>query len=107
MYAAKCTARLPDPFNSINLYADLSKTTMENHRQLATITKALQNHKIPYKWGFPTKLLSTHQNKTHVVRMLPSGLQLFKAWHIILADTPDPQDQSNHQMETGGAYQNA
>lgn len=78
MYAAKRATRLPDPFTNIALYADLSKATMENRRQLATITKVLQNHKIPYKWGFLTKLLITHQNKTHTVRTLPMGLTLLR-----------------------------
>lgn len=99
MCAAKHTARLPAPFYSIHFYADLSKATMENCRQLATITKALQNHKILYEWGFPTKLLITHQSKTHAVRTLSTGLQLQKDWHIIPEDTPDPRDQTTFQME--------
>lgn len=102
MHAAKRTARLPDPFANIALYADLSKATMENRRQLSTITKALQNHKIPYKWGFPTKLLITHQNKTHVVRTLSMGLTLLRNWHIIPEEWPCPSDHPPIHMETGG-----
>lgn len=107
MYAAKRATRLPDPFTNIALYADLSKTTMENRRQLATITKVLQNHKIPYKWGFPTKLLITHQNKTYAVRTLPMGLTLLRNWHMIPEETPHPSDQLPILMETGGDPPNA
>lgn len=107
MYAAKCASRLPNPFTTVALYADLSKATMEYRRQLATITKALQNHKITYKWGFPIKLLITHQNKTHAVRTLPAGLKLLKTWPIIPEEAPDPADQLPSLMETGGAYQDA
>lgn len=85
------------------LYADLSKATMENHRQLATITKAIQNHTIHYKWGLSNKLLITHQNKTHAVRTLSVGLKLLRSWHIIPEDDPDPSNQPSAHMETGGA----
>lgn len=68
MFATKRTARMPDSFSTVAFYADLSKATMENCRQLVSITKALQNHKIQCKWSFPTKLLITRQNKIHTVR---------------------------------------
>lgn len=73
MLAVKRTLHLLEPFTSFVLYADLSKPTMDNRRQITTITKALQKHHIPYKWGFPTKLLIVHQGKTHTVRTLPEG----------------------------------
>lgn len=98
MYAAKQAVRLPDPFTNIALYADLSKATMENHRKLGTIAKALQNHKIPYKWGFLTKLLITHQNKTHAVRTHPVELKLLRNWRIFPEEVLDPSDQrSTHR----------
>lgn len=98
MYAAKHTARLPDPFTTVALYADLSKATMENRRQLATITKALQNHKTPYKWGFPTKLLDKQNSCSEDT---PCGTYI-------------SEDLAHHSrrsffwptvMVTGGAYQ--
>lgn len=77
MHAAKRGDKLPEPFTNIGLYTDLSKT-IENRRQLSTTTKALQNHHITYKWGFPTKLLIMHQGRTHAIRTLLGGLQLLK-----------------------------
>lgn len=55
---------------------------MDNQCQQTTIMKALQNHCIHYKWGFPTKLLIMHQGKTHVVRTLSSGLQLLPSCYL-------------------------
>lgn len=98
-------ARLPDPFTTVAFYSNLSNATMENYRQLSTLTKALQNHKIPYKWGFPTKLLITHQNKTQAVRTLSAGLKILKTWCIIPEEEPDPSVQLSTHMETGGVYQ--
>lgn len=42
--------QLPAPYTDIQLYADLSKYTLELRCQLATVTKALCNHNIPYKY---------------------------------------------------------
>lgn len=107
MFAAKRSPNLPDPFTAIALYTDLSKVTMENRRQLATITKALQNHRIPYKWGFPTKLLITFQSKTHVVRTLQADLHLLRLWRIIPEDSPKPPPSPPSQMEAEWSLQDA
>lgn len=107
MFAAKRSSNLPDPFTAIALYTDLSKATMENSRQLATITKALQNHHIQYKWGFPTKLLITYQSKTHAVRTLQAGLQLLRLWRIIPEETPRPPPSPPLQMEADWSLQDA
>lgn len=100
MYADKRTPRLPDPFSAVALYVDLSKATMKNRRQLAIITKALQNLKFLCKWF-------SHYNKTHIVRTLPACLKLLWHGHIIPEEVPNPSDHLSAHMETGGAYQDA
>lgn len=47
---ARALPELPAPYNGVHLYADLSQYTLNLRRQMKTITKALNNHKIPYKW---------------------------------------------------------
>lgn len=46
---------LPDPYADISVYSDISQHTMQARRNLATLTKLFQNHKLPYTWGFSNK----------------------------------------------------
>ncbi|XP_077327941.1 uncharacterized protein LOC143981418 [Lithobates pipiens] len=74
---------LPDPYADISVYSDISQYTMQARRNLAMLTKHLQNHKIPYTWGFPTKILVTKDNKTFVITNLENGLKLARQWQLL------------------------
>lgn len=74
---------LPAPYSDISVYADLSQHTMLARKKLSSITKLLQNHKIPYSWGFPTKLLIVKDNRTLVIKSLEEGLALAKRWDLL------------------------
>lgn len=47
--AARHKSSLPAPFTDIQLFPDLSKYTLQLRRQLNPLTKAMNNHTIPYK----------------------------------------------------------
>lgn len=61
------TNPLPDPYAGIKLFADLSQHTLMARRQLVSVTKMLQNHKILYRWGPPAKLVINRGNKQHII----------------------------------------
>lgn len=103
MFAAKRSSILPEPVVTSKLYADLSKTTMDTQRQLATITKPLQNNHIPYKWGFPVKLLITYQSKTYIVK----SLKRLRDWCLIPEETTSSDNPSSSQMDTDWSLQDA
>ncbi|CAH2300976.1 Hypothetical predicted protein [Pelobates cultripes] len=48
---------LPEQYRHIQVYADLSAETLRHRRHFRDITSELRNRKIPYRWGFPIKLL--------------------------------------------------
>lgn len=89
---ARSLGQLPHPYGNIQMFTDLSKYTLDLRRKLNTITKALRNHKIEYKWRQPSKLIITKDGSTHVVSSLEGGLDLLRTWSII-PDPPQPQDQ--------------
>lgn len=60
----------PQPYTNLAFYADLSKHTMLQRKNLTTITKPLRNDHIQYKWGHPFKLIITKDNKSHFVRTM-------------------------------------
>lgn len=83
MRYARQNHSLPGPYVDISVFADLSQHTMLACRQLATFTKLFQNHKIPYSWSFPTKILITRNNCTHGITAVEEGLLLARKWDLL------------------------
>lgn len=67
-------------------------------RQLNTITKPLNNHKIPYHWGFPTKIIVTINGVKHNTSTVEEDLELLNIWGII--PNPSRSVQLNHRENT-------
>lgn len=78
------------PYGQLAIYS-----AMAQKRDLAPITKILQQHSIPYKWGFPIKLFFftrekfpikltiTYQGKTTTILHLKQGLKRLHNWGLI------------------------
>lgn len=88
MAASRRKDLFPPQYKDLQFFADLSQFTLQKRRNLNTISKALRNHKITYKWGFPTKLIITKDGKEYVVDTLTKGMQLLQRWQIIAEDSP-------------------
>ena len=80
--------QLPEQFAGLQLFTDLSQFTMQKRRSLVTITKALRNHNVPYRWGFPVKLTVTHDGKDTTIVSLEEGLTLLRSLDILPAQAP-------------------
>ncbi|OCT67305.1 hypothetical protein XELAEV_18038593mg [Xenopus laevis] len=62
--------------NAINLYQDLSASTITQHRLLKPLTLVLREQSISYKWGFPFALMAHKGGKTFALRY-PSDILQF------------------------------
>lgn len=60
MQFARHHSPLPD-------HSGLSQATIEARKNLNSIAKILQNHKIIYKWGFPTILMIDRNNISYTL----------------------------------------
>lgn len=108
MSAARSCDDLPPELQDLSFFADLSAFTMQQRRQLATITKPLNNHHIPYRWPYPAKLLVTKDGNSFVVATIKEGLRLMKEWQILepknmsenMQQSP-PSSRVNSDAETG------
>ncbi|CAH2320324.1 Hypothetical predicted protein [Pelobates cultripes] len=49
--AARNRTNLPQQYNQLQIYADLSAAALQRQRDFKVITDTLQEHKIPYRWG--------------------------------------------------------
>lgn len=89
---------LPPPYSDIQLFADLSQFTLQMRRQLKTVTKALSNHKITYKWRHPATILTTYNGKHFAISTIEDGMQLLQTWGIIVDlphNTPALKEKPN------------
>ena len=73
----------------LQFYADSSQFTLQLRRNLNTVTKALRNHDIVYKWGFPTKLMVTKDGVSHVITSPSKGFKLLQKWKILPEEDPN------------------
>ncbi|CAH2276694.1 Hypothetical predicted protein [Pelobates cultripes] len=91
--AARKSPTLPDPHQCIALFVDLSAATMAKRKEFITITTTLRTDNVPYRWGYPTKLLLWRQGKTHVVNDPADGMKLlteWAMWNIAKAQQEEP-----------------
>lgn len=100
--------QLPAPYSKLQLFPDISQFTRQQRRQLQTITKPLHNHKIPFQWGFPTKLVVTKNGARHNIHTVEEGIKLLRTWGIIPeVDQPtQPSHPGNSHAYAKGAHTN-
>lgn len=72
----------PLPYTA-NVFSNLSYYTMQQGKNVLTVTKELHNHKIPFKWKYPNSLLITY-GTTIKVFTLDEGLQFHRQRGILL-----------------------
>lgn len=75
-------------YAELQLLPDLSSHTLQQRRNLATITKALRNHNIIHKWKYPAKLSVTHNGTSVLIFTLDEGIAALQQWSILPAHTP-------------------
>lgn len=71
---------------------------------MKTLTKALNNHKIPYKWHHPATVIVTKNGATHTVTNIDNGLLLLQSCGII-HDLPNTMMQHNVKPQKPGFQQ--
>lgn len=92
MQAARRSPHLLEPFHKVTLYADLSQHTIQARRKLSSITSIQRQHKVLYKWGFPTKIIITKDGTTYVIPSVEKGPAILKQLGLdTTALSPPPQ----------------
>lgn len=93
MRAARSMHTLPELFSKITLYNDISAVTSQVRKAFGPVTTILMEHKITYKWGFPTKLLVTYQRQQVSILTPKEGIKQLHNWGII--PKPPPKTPTN------------
>lgn len=73
--------------NQIQIFPDISQTTIEKRRKMKPVTNILRSHDIQYRWAFPFGLAFRLGQKTYNVDNLQSGLTLMHK--LDLSDQPN------------------
>lgn len=82
--------QLSDPYKVVSIFPDLSAATMLKRREFAPYTKLLRDNNIPYRWGFPVKLIISRDNNQVICQDPASLKEALAAWNLISAPQPSP-----------------
>lgn len=78
----------------IQIFNDLSPITLGKRRALRPVTSHLQQHQIPYRWGFPFRLSVNKDGTQHSMR----DLQECESFVRNLGLTPMPDEDFQPQI---------
>lgn len=95
-FLAACRAK-PDLLNynsqPVQVYQDLSKSTIEFRKSVRPVTTVLARKGIKYSWGHPVFLRIWKGSVQHRISTVEEGVHLLEAWNIAeddLATSPTP-----------------
>lgn len=80
---------LPERFQNLSIYPDLSAATMLKRKEFSVYTKILRDAGISYKWGFPVKLIVFKDGSPAVCPDPDTAKEALISWNLI-----PPQDTS-------------
>lgn len=98
MRISRDTPQLPEPYHQLKFFADLSQFTIQARRILQSVTTALRQHQIPYRWGFPTRILIVCNGSTHVITSVTDSIPILKTLGVPFSPPPPPQSRQASKM---------
>lgn len=81
---------LPECYSTLQFFPDVSQHTILFRKKLNPITRALRQHHIAYRWGYPAKLIFSYQDETFTIFNPEQGISLLSRWKIA------PMHDSSH-----------
>ncbi|CAH2295039.1 Hypothetical predicted protein [Pelobates cultripes] len=79
---ASRSSGMPPEYSSLKIFADISADTLHFRKSMVPITSILQEDTMIYRWGFPAKLLISHQDAIHSITTLKQGAQKLGDWGL-------------------------
>lgn len=89
----------PECMQGHSFFTDLSQYILQSRRNLATVTKALRNHNIPYRWNYPAKLQITKGNDLFIISTLDEGCKSVKSLPILPQHLMSPRCMNLNQTQ--------
>ncbi|CAH2314423.1 Hypothetical predicted protein [Pelobates cultripes] len=87
-------------YPTVRIMADLSAATLRRRREFQQVTAALQKQGIRFRWGYPTKIILTHQGETKFLSTPEEGLQALTAWGIPTSTEKGPKPTTRQSRRT-------
>lgn len=76
----------------VQIFADISQSTIQKRRALKPLLSHLINRRIKFRWSFPFRLAFSYKGRSHSFNTFQSGEALLQELGLILTD---PQASSN------------
>ncbi|CAH2294093.1 Hypothetical predicted protein [Pelobates cultripes] len=88
-HAKERSPGMPEPYQDLKLFTDLSAATLQFRKSLTPLMTALCSQGIAYCWGYPAKLLIHYQDTLHAVDSLATGKEKFRSWGLAATEKED------------------
>lgn len=89
--ALRAQPELPERFQNLSIFPDLSAATMLKRKEFSVYTKILRDAGISYKWGFPVKLILFKDGSQAVCPDPDSAKAALTAWNLIYLQEVSPK----------------
>ncbi|XP_063819155.1 LOW QUALITY PROTEIN: uncharacterized protein LOC135057187 [Pseudophryne corroboree] len=80
---ARPSSATAEAMGSLQLFGDFSRDLLLKLRSFQPVTSALRRVNIPYRWGFPTKLLISKDSSTIVLTNVLDGMKMLERWNLV------------------------
>uniref|UniRef100_A0A803J8S4 L1 transposable element RRM domain-containing protein n=1 Tax=Xenopus tropicalis TaxID=8364 RepID=A0A803J8S4_XENTR len=77
--------------HKVQIYSDISPVTLAKRRELRPVTRLLQERKIPYRWGYPFKLIVARQGQTYILQNPNNSRKFLAALGIQMKNNSTPE----------------
>ncbi|CAH2277547.1 Hypothetical predicted protein, partial [Pelobates cultripes] len=71
---------MPAAYQAIAIYADISAYTLRRRKEFAGITTQLRQQQIPYRWGYPVKLIVQRNGRPTTIQNPDEGMKILRTW---------------------------
>lgn len=87
----------PPEYQKLEVYTDLSPTTLLKRKAFAETTALLRQHNIPYRWGYPVKLIVHRNGVPTTLTTADDARKAMLRWNILTAerDENSPTQQNS------------
>ncbi|CAH2276663.1 Hypothetical predicted protein [Pelobates cultripes] len=88
----------PEGYDKIQIFPDLSATTLRRRKEFAPITAALRSNELRYCWGYPTKLQFFKDDAITTISSIEDGVRRLALWGINL-QIESTRNSSNTKLQ--------
>ncbi|CAH2325005.1 Hypothetical predicted protein [Pelobates cultripes] len=85
LWANRNNKGIPEKFKEVLMFMDLLAETLRRQRLYKGTVDQLRHNSIPYRWGYPAKLIIRKEGEITTITTPAEGLEVLRKWDIPLS----------------------